>query len=293
MHLLICAGGERQSRDTLKLGIRLASALRADLSVLYVQPPSRPVALAESGSTWTAAGAGRSECVETATMRAIVGLLREGGLLPAGVDKARVRHPPKEIQRGVCEYHLYSARGENIRIRERQGDVIQNVRMETQEVRYDLVVVGAPGDEEGPVRQIIQAVDTSVLVVKNPRDVTYRLLLCMSNPQAARRAQDFAVRAASLLDTAVDVLCIFAYPWEEDGALNLIESSVRLLKHFRISHSVRLRRGPLVRTILREATPGHIIVMGAGEGSSAHRALAGGVPAEVTRRGVCSVLLVK
>src|SRR5512135_3542661 len=39
MHFLICIGGEEQSRGTLRFGLMISAALRADVTILYVRRP--------------------------------------------------------------------------------------------------------------------------------------------------------------------------------------------------------------------------------------------------------------
>lgn len=143
------------------------------------------------------------------------------------------------------------------------------------------------------VHQIIHYIEASVLIVKNPRDVSYRFLLCMDDSKAARKAEEFCVRAARLLKTGVDVLSIYSYPWEEQTAAGVAERTQRVLKHFSIPHTLRIRRGPVSRTILREAEPDHIVVMGSSRRSNLFLFFVGSTPSRIGRQGNNPVLVVK
>jgi len=293
MQFLICIGGEEQSRKTLRFGLGVASALKADVTILYVR---RGIPLHFRKEAQIARQRLREwpvETAETAMMKAVERILKEEGFLRLVNERVDVRHEPKIQKPGVYEYHVYGQYGEDVRIREREGDVVDSIRRETLEVNYDLVVVGAPGDGGRLVRQIIQYIEPSVLIVKAPADVKYRLLLCLNDSEAARKAQDFAARAALLLSASVDVLCIHTYPWEEIAAMGLAEGASRLLKRSGVAHTVKVRRGPVVRTILREAQPDHLLVMGTSERSSFYQFLFGSVPVEICRRGRNPVLVVK
>ncbi|HXK62096.1 MAG TPA: universal stress protein [Acidobacteriota bacterium] len=293
MHFLICIGGEEQSRGTLRFGLAITSALRADATILYVRRPVSSYFRKEAQLARQKLQNWPVETVDSAMMKAIERMLVEEGFVRMIDGRVDVRHMPRAEKRGLYEYHVYGQHGENVRIREREGDVVDSIRRETLDVAYDLVIVGAPGDGGRLVRQIIQYIEPSVLIVKNPRDVQYRLLLCLNNSESARRAQDFALRSAVLLNTSVDVLCIHSYPWEENTAMTLGEDAARLLKRFRVPHTIRIRRGPVVRTILREAQPDHLIVMGPSERSPIYQFLFGSVPVEIGRRGNNPVLVVK
>jgi nucleotide-binding universal stress UspA family protein len=292
MHFLICIGGETFSKGTLKFGMSLASALGADVSILYVRPRVSQrfrveVRLArEKLESW------RLETPEIQLMQGIEKILLEEGFLRTVQGAPDVKHPA-EAYKDVYEYHLYGSLGQNIRIRFREGDVVGSILRETLDISYDLVVVGAPGNGGALVRRIMQYVETSVLIVKNPQSFPYRLLLCLNDSRAAKRAEQFALRAASLLKTAVDVLCVYAYPWEEHTALNLAESARRLLKRHSIQHTVRVRRGAVARTIMAEAQPDHLIIMGESERSSLYQFFFGSNPVRIGKQGRSPVLVVK
>ncbi len=293
MHFLICIGGEQQSRGTLRFGLMISSALRADVTILYVRRPvsfhfRKEAQLARKKlEDWPV------ETVDSAMMKAIERMLVEEKYLRMVDGRVDVRQMPHAEKGGLYEYHLCGQHGENVRIREREGDVVDSIRRETIDVGYDLVIVGAPGDGGRLVRHIIQYIEPSVLIVKNPRDVPYRFLLCLNNSESARKAQEFALRSALLLKTSVDVLCIHSYPWEENVAMTLGEDAARLFKRFRVPHTIHIRRGPVVRTILKEIQPDHLLVMGPSERSSIYQFMFGSVPVEIGRRGHNPVLVVK
>jgi nucleotide-binding universal stress UspA family protein len=293
MHLLICVGGEQQSRATLNLGLKVASALKGDVTVLYVRRGAPFHFRKEAQVARQKLEEWPLETVDSAMMKAIERMLLDEGVLRLVDGHVDVQHRPRREKAGFYEYHLYGRFGQNVRIREREGDVVESIRQETLDVVYDLVIVGAPGRGGRLVRHIIQYIEPSVLIVKAPRDIRYRLLLCLNDSEAARKAQDFAVRMAMLLETGVDVLCIHTYPWEENAAMSLAEDARRLLKRFEVPHTIHIRRGPVVRTILREAKPEHLLVMGTSERSSIYQFIFGSVPVEIGRRGNNSVLVVK
>jgi nucleotide-binding universal stress UspA family protein len=294
MHLLICIGGEQYSRDTLRLGASLVRVLKADVTILYVRPAvslqfrTEARVAREKLQDWPV------ETEDALMMKALQRIMEEQGLVRMVDGKPGVLHSPRVERAGLSEYQLYGAAGESLRIRVREGDVVQNIRRETMEADYTLVVIGAPGHGGRLVRHIIQYIDPSVLIVKNPREVeSYRMLLCLNDSAAALKAQDFAVRTALMLGTPVDLLCIHSYPWEENGAMNLAEDTRRLFKRFDIPHTIRIRRGAVVRAILKEAQPEHLIVMGTSERSSIYQFMFGSVPVEIGRRGKNTVLVVK
>ena len=292
MHFLVCIGGEHYSRDTLKLGIQLASALQADLSILYVRPRVSSQFKSELRISRQKLEEWDLETPEVRVMKVVEGMLLEQEFLRTVNGTVDVRHLPKPGVRGAYEYHLYGSGGENVRIRVREGDVVHSIISETSEIHHDLVVVGAPREGGRLVRQIIQYIETSVLIVRNP-GWDYRLLLCLDDSRSAQKAAEFAARAARLLQTSIDILCIHAYPWDEHKALEVAERAQRFFKRAQIESTVRVRRGPVERTILSEAEPDHLVVIGTSERSSLSQILFGSTPVRVGRQGNTPVLVVK
>ncbi|MGH9338521.1 MAG: universal stress protein [Acidobacteriota bacterium] len=293
MHFLVCIGGEQYSLNTLKFGISLSSSLLADLSILYVQPQISYLFKQEVRATREKLESWEIETTELRVIRGVEKILLKEGVLRTVDGKIDVRHPPKAGIHGAFEYHLYGSDGTNVRIRVREGDVVNSIIKENQEVDYDLVVVGAPQDGGRLIRQIIHYIETSVLIVKGFRDITPRLLLCLDDSEAARRAERFAAQAARLLNTSVDILSIYSYPWEEKAVAEVAERARRVLERVHIPSTVRVRRGPVVRTILREAEEDHIVVMGTSERSSLSQFILGSTPVEIGRKGRNPVLVVK
>lgn len=293
MHFLICIGGEKYSRDTLCFGVRMAAALKADVSILFVRPRVSYFFKQEAQVAARKVEEWEIESAEVRVIQAVQEILEQENALRKTEGRVDVRHQPKAGIRGAFEYHLYGRQGENIRIRVREGDVVDSIVRETLETEFDVVLVGAPRDGGRLVRQIIQYIDTSVLIVKNPRNAPYRLLLCLDDSEASRKALDFGVRTARLLETSVDLLCIYSYPWEEHNALNVAERAQRLLKRFGVPCTLRLRRGAVARTILKESEAEHIVVMGSSEKPSLYQFFFGSTAVEIGRRGKSPVLVVK
>lgn len=292
MHFLICIGGEQYSRDTLKFGISLASGLRADVSILYVHPKISYLFKTEVRVSQEKLERWQIDTTEARIMKGVEEILLEEGFLRTVDGKIDVRHLPKPGIHGAYEYHLYGKEGENVRIRMREGDIVDNIIRETMEIPYDLVMVGASRDGGRLVHQIIHYIETSVLIVKAPV-LTNRFLLCIDDSRAARKAEEFCVRAATLLKTSIDILSVYTYPWEEQSAQAVAERAQRVLRHFNVAHTVRIRRGPVVRTILQEAEPDHIVVMGSSRRSNLFQFFAGSRPSRIGRQGRNSVLVVK
>lgn len=273
--------------------MRMASRLRADVSVLYVRPSVSYLFKEEIRISQEKLEQWHVETEESRLLKGLEQILSEENFLRMVEGSVDVRHAPKAGIRGAYEYHLYGAAGEHVRIRIREGDIVGNIIQETLDVPFDLVLVGASGDGGRLVHQIIHYLENSVLIVKNPLPADYRFLLCMDDSRAARRAEEFCLGLACQLLMKVDVLSIYGYPWEEHAAMESAERTCRLLKHFNIDCEIRIRRGPVARTILREAQSHHIVTLGVSKRPSLLQFFLGSTPIKIGREGSSPVLVVK
>jgi nucleotide-binding universal stress UspA family protein len=293
MHFLICVGGDQYSRATLKFCTGLVEGLAIDLSILYVNPKLSYMVEKEVRLSQEKLEQWDIDTAEGKVLKGVEHILLEERYLRTVDGKADVRHLPKASVHGAFEYHLYGAQGQNVRIRVREGDVVDNIMRETMEIPYDLIIVGSPGDGGRLVHQIIQYVEPSVLIVKNPTLEKPRFLLCIDDSPGARNAEQFCERMASLLKINVDVLSIFSYPWEEKAARRVAERIDAKLQKAGIPHAIRTRRGAVVHTILREAQPEHIVILGSSSRWNLSQALFGSTPIKIGRKGRNPVVVVK
>src|SRR5690606_16264981 len=162
---------------------------------------------------------------------------------------------------GAIEYHLYGAVGQNVRIRVREGDVVGNIIRESEALAYDLVVIRATerrresGSPNHPIRGC---------VCSDRQEYSDRTKAASPVPGSVRcfppstgffhstgphsRGSD---RYSLYLYLSLGRTCGFECGREGPAS-----------ERFGIPYTVRLRRGPVARTILKEAEPHHIVVTG-------------------------------
>jgi nucleotide-binding universal stress UspA family protein len=293
MKIMICMGGEIFSGGTIRFGGRIARAFQADVSVLYVENSvsyflRHEVQLSRQKlSEWS---------IEMPAMRLLKmarEVLLEMGLIRV-LDSGEVetRHDMKSDVLGAYEWHGYGPRGENVRFRVREGEIVDNIKAEVESGGYDLVVVGA-SRKRRLVHKILQFVDTSILVVKNPQDREYGFLLCTDGSEGARKAELFAAKAARLLNAHLTVLSVVDTPGQQHHAMEAVERCARFLSRGRVSYDTIVREGEVEKVILAEARPEQVIVLGASRGSEWKKFLMGSTPIRISQNGQSPVMIVK
>jgi len=290
---MICMGGEVFSGGTIRFGGRIAKAFQADVSVLYVEN-SIPYFLRnevqlsrQKLSEWSI------EAPAIRLLKMARDVLQEMALIRVlSSGEIETRHEMKPDVLGAHEWHGYGPQGENIRFRVREGDIVDNIKAEVASGGYDLVIVGA-SRKRRLVHKILQFVDTSILIVKNPQERDYGFLLCTDGSEGARKAELFAAKAARLLKAPLTVLSIFPTADQQHHAMEAVERCARFLTRGRVSYDTIVREGEVEEIILAEARPDQEIVLGASRGSEWKKFLLGSTPIRISQNGHSPVMIVK
>lgn len=293
MKFLMCVGGIEPSADTIRFGGLIARAFQADVSVLYVQPDvpqsvREEVRLArEKLSEWE---------LELPGVRVLRGardiLVNEGFVEPTPAGDFPYRHSLKADVRGAWEVHMYGSHGEHVRLRLREGDIVSEVNKEVESGEYDVVTFGA-SQKRRILQRIVLFVDCSMLIVKNPQNQPYRILLCTENSESSRRAETFASQLAVALQWPVQLLSVARSRSREHIAMENAERASKLLGRNGVSHSIAVRAGSFEESVMALATEDTLVVMGSSRKSALRTFFFGSKPMKVAGKVPCPILIVK
>jgi nucleotide-binding universal stress UspA family protein len=293
MKFLICIGGVQPSVETIRFGARIAKAFEANLSVLYVQDKVPQALRTEVGLTREKLSEWEIETPGVRVLQAATKLLLAEGLLKTEASGQIVqRHPFKPAIRGAYEMHLYGIHGEDVRLRLREGDVITEVNREVESDQHDLVIFGA-SRRRNLLNRLIQFINCSMLVVKNPKDASYELLICTDNSPASHKAEIFGARLGRFLDTQVLLLSIAKFKSREHIAMEGAERASRFLAKAGVRHSISVKVGSVVDQIAAHARENTVVVMGTSRMSELKTLFFGSKPMKVVQAVNCPVLIVK
>lgn len=293
MNLLVCIGGETYSKGTVELAARFAARLRADLSILYVgrqisQLHQKEVQIAkEKLSQWMI------ETTEMKVLNSALAILRDMRFLKVDAEGGlNIKHGLRPGISGAFEFHLYGSGGENVRFRYREGEIVDNIRKEAEQLHYDLVIVGA-SQKRRLVHRILQFVPISTLIVKREAVNPSKFLVCVKRSQASRSAVWFTVQIAQLLNMPVEFLAISRLASTIPRLNELNDHYVKICNRFKIHCSGAVRIGGVQEGIEQVATPEHLVVLGSTRGNELTQYLFGSLPVRVSQNVNASVLVVK
>ncbi|MFQ6618266.1 MAG: hypothetical protein ACE5QV_06210, partial [Fidelibacterota bacterium] len=243
MKFLICIGGEEFSKQTITFGGNMAEALNADISVLYVgTPPPRSVRNEMQLS--------REKLSEWEIDHPGVKVLRYARDVLMGMKIVKVletgeivqRHSLKPDIKGAYELHIYGIKGEDIRLRLREGDIVHEIKKEVEVGKYDVAFLGASKDRR-LIHKIVQFVDCTLFIVKNIRDIKYKLLFCVDDSQGAKKAVEVGSRLAKFFDAEVVALSVAETDDKKDVVKDWLTFTSKLLKRAGIRFNPKVTVG--------------------------------------------------
>lgn len=183
--------------------------------------------------------------------------------------------------------------GEKIRLIFREGDPVDQLRKETEDRDYVLTIVGG-GSRKRLTRHLAQFVDTSILFVKDfDPDWNYKVLLCVDDSPATKRAVVFGSRVAQHFKAHVDLLTVSKTQRFGKGYRGASQWAQRYLDRQHIPHEQHFKTGDPVTVFTDFADTDHIIIMGKSKMNPLKAFFKGTKPAVAVLKAHGPVILVK
>ena len=293
MKFLLCIGGGEMSHDTIVTGGKIAAAFHSDLSVLYVGAK-------HSGSMTGMLDMSRMKLSEWEIELPGVKILRYAGQVLKDMNLLKVddsgdileKHSLRPDINGAYELHALGKQGENIRLRLREGDIIDQVIKEVDLGGYNLVFMGA-SKERRLIHRMIQFIDCSLFITKNLRDIDYRFLFAVDDTEMSRRALFLGSRAAKFLKAEATLLSVVDKEENIEMGERCIAKGEKIFKRMNIPYTTKITVGDPTESIIEEAGDNHIIAMGCSKSSQLSKFFKATKAVKVVQDCNCPVLIVK
>lgn len=297
MKFLLCTDGEEYAEEAIRFGGRLAKEMNADVSVLHVR---RPISSSERVQLTTTRKKLTSWDLDIPGIDYLTRareILDEVGLTPSSKE-AHSRAFEGGVQ-GATELHLIGAGGENVRLRLREGDPVEQILEEAEVGEYDLIIVGSHGRRGiagyfvgSTAHRVADLATCSVLIAKNIRQ-DHNFLLSTDGSDLAEKAEIAGAEMARVLGAKVTLLSVAEEESRREEALRNARRAEMILTQMGIEAELKVRVGPPSEEIIAEARDHDIVVMGASGSSAVRKFFLGSVPLKVMEYGECPVLIVR
>ncbi len=260
MRFLVAVRSSTYSERTLQIGSAVADAFSADLSVVYVGDKPRELL---SGGVKLAGDALLNWEINhpgVDVLRWAYRRLQDWNFIDPSIEQFDSTNLVADADRiRVIVPHVH---GEKISLIFREGDPVDQLRKETEDRDYVLTIVGG-GSRKRLTRQLVQFVDTSILFVKNfDPDWNYKVLLCVDDSPATKRAVVFGSQVAQHFKGHVDLLTVSKTQRFGKGYRGAARWARRYLDRQHIPYEQHFKTGDPVTVFTDFAGADHIIIMG-------------------------------
>lgn len=293
MKFLLGIGGKEYSEPTLNIGSRVGKSFDADLSIVYVGEKPKQVfedrvSLARDAlANWQIYHPGID------VLKWAFEYLCKSGFIAETEDGDVFRPENMVEEKGRFRMVLPATYGHNVDLILREGDIIGELRRECARDDYTLTIIGGSRGRR-MAHNLLQYIPTSVFVAKNV-DLSnhYKILLCVDDSPATKRAVRFGATIAENLGMSVVTLTVSKTTRFGPGYRRAAKAAVRLLTSKGIAHDQHFVTGDPVKTFVDFAGVDHIIVMGASAQSPLKKFFLGSKPIKTLDRANCPIVVVR
>ena len=248
MKILIAVGSKKYSEPTLRVGMKVAKALKASTTIVDVgekvsEFSTKLVGLAqERMESWEFDRPG-IDVLEWAFNF----LAQNEYISPNTVDAGFPINTLIEKGNNRSEVFLKGTVCKDVQLILRNGNIIEELRNEVKTGHYDVTIIGGSGKRR-MAHDLVQYIDSSIFIVKNyqPKQ-TYRILMAVDDSPRTQKALKFAVRVAQAFNIGVDLLTVSKKDHFGKGYKNAAEKAAKFMRRsgidskniFKVSKSSR------------------------------------------------------
>jgi nucleotide-binding universal stress UspA family protein len=284
------------NKDTARLNLHfaalMASRLGTDITVLYVEPGAKRSMVQEMNlarmkmSEWQMESTGYQILRDARELLASMGII--GSAEPTGELRQLIN---------IAGEHFVQLRGmdsgiEKVTFRYREGDSLDEILAEMREHHHEVLVIGASPNKDF-FNRLMKFTPSSILIVKNPRDIRYRILAATDGSPPAHRAELLAIKTASYLNMHLTFLTVTGKAAEREFMEKHLKRMTGVCEMKSVSYDVIMEEGDVVKAIARHAGDDHLIFLGRSRRKPLAKFFLGSKTISVVQAVDCPLLLTK
>jgi len=291
---LIAIGSEKYSEPTLQVGMKVASAFNASVTVVKVgsrisEYSASYVKLAqERMDEWDFDKPG-VEVLEWAFNFLAESQYITTSTVETGFPKTTL------IEKGKnrAEVYLQGTTGSDVSLILRNGDTISELKDEVSIGQFDVTIIGG-SQKRRMSHDLIQYLDSSIFVVyQYDQKKSYKLLIAVDDSPHTEKAVKFGARVSQAFDVNVDLVTVLKTGSFNSGYQHAADRAKKLMRRMGIQYETHLLKGDPIDVIKKTAGDDHIIVMGASTKNPLIKFFTGSTPLKIMKNCPCPVLIIK
>ncbi len=263
MKFLIAVGSKEYSEPTLRIGMRVAKAFKASVTICYVGPKvssysSNVVHLAQENlERWEMDRPG-VDVLEWAFHF----LAEHEYFTPSVVETGFQKNTLIQSGSSRNELMLPGTVCKDVRLILRNGEIVDELRSEVADHQYDVTIIGG-SQKRRMAHDLVQFIGSSIFVVNRfDYNMTYGLLVPVNDSRSTPKAVKYAVRVAQAFDIPVDLVTISRKDTFGPGYKKASDRAAVMMRRAGIEHRQHFKVGEAHEVIKELAGDDHIVVMG-------------------------------
>ena len=292
MNILIAIGGREYSKPTLDLGMKVANSLEASTTIAYVgkkvsQFSEKDVSVAHQNLDERQLYRPGVRTLEWA-----YDFLKSKNYIQEETNDFN-DHLLVDEENSRMRVLLKGKHSNKIDLILRTGEIIEQLRSEVQTNNHDITVIGG-GKNKGMHHDLVQFIDSSVLVVKNYSfKKKYKVLLPVNNSVGSRNAIEIAEQFAKANKLDVEIVTVLENKSSDDNLKKILEKTGKRFSKARIKNTTRILEGPVVKRIVQSASDDSIVMLGVSPKNPIMKYFFGSKPISIAQKCECPVLIAK
>jgi len=174
----------------------------------------------------------------------------------------------------------------------RNGKLLNELRAEVNENKYELTIVNRPLKKK-LTHHLIQFINSSIFIVPNfDPELKYPILLGANDSKFTKRAVMYSAIISKQFGSYVESLTVSKTTQFKKGYKNASKWADKYLKRLKVEHEFNLVTGSAENKIIEEAGNNHIIVIGQDNKNEFRKFIFGSKPIYIAQRANCPILIV-
>jgi nucleotide-binding universal stress UspA family protein len=183
--------------------------------------------------------------------------------------------------------------GSKVNLILRNGKLLNELRAESKENKYELTIVERP-KKKNITHRLIQFINSSLFIVPNfDPNFKYPILLGVNDSKFTKRAVMYSAIISKQFGSYVKSLTVSKSKKFRKGYQDASKWADKYLKRLKVDHEYNLITGSAEEKFILESGTKHIIVIGQADRNEIQKYLFGSKPIHIAQKANCPILIVK
>ena len=292
MNILIAIGGRDYSKPTLDLGMKVANSLEASTTIAYVGKKVSQFSEKDVSVVHQNLDERQLYRPGVRTLEWAYDFLNSKNYIQEEKNDFN-DHLLVDEENSRMRVLLKGKHSNKIDLILRTGEIIEQLRSEVQTNNHDITIIGG-GSNKGMHHDLVQFIDSSVLVVKNYSfKRKYKILLPVNNSVGSNNAIEIAEQFAKANKLEVEIVTVLENKSSDENLKKILDRTAKRFSKSRIKNTTKVLEGPVVKRITQSASDDSIVMIGVSPKNPIMKYFFGSKPISIAQKCECPVLIAR